>query len=91
MKLNEYLKINQIRQSSFAKAVGVSQGFVSAVIIGRYVPKGRNAIEWSKATGWAVTPHELNPHDYPNPTDGLPVEFQANTQPEAELIHENQA
>ncbi|HAJ7160396.1 TPA: Cro/Cl family transcriptional regulator [Escherichia coli] len=44
-----------------------------------------------KALGWGVTPHELRPDKYPNPTDGLPVAFQANTQPEAGVIHENQA
>lgn len=26
-----------------------------------------------KATGWTVTPHELRPDLYPNPTDGLPA------------------
>lgn len=72
MKLNEYLRLNGVRQSAFAAAVGVTQGFVSSVIKGRYVPKGRKAIEWSKATGWVVTPHELNPYDYPNEYDGLP-------------------
>ncbi|EJG7545970.1 helix-turn-helix domain-containing protein [Escherichia coli] len=32
------------------------------------------------ALGWGVTPHELRPDKYPNPTDGLPVEYQSNTQ-----------
>ncbi|EAR6708274.1 transcriptional regulator [Salmonella enterica] len=72
MKLSEYLRSNGIRQSTFAATVGVTQGFISSVIKGRYVPKGRKAIEWSEATEWAVTPHELNPHDYPNEYDGLP-------------------
>ncbi|EEC7355198.1 transcriptional regulator [Escherichia coli] len=30
---------------------------------------------------WGVTPHELRPDIYPNPTDGLPAEFQTSTQP----------
>ncbi|EJP7019728.1 transcriptional regulator, partial [Escherichia coli] len=38
-----------------------------------------------------VTPHELRPDIYPNPTDGLPVGFKANTPNASELIHENQA
>jgi DNA-binding transcriptional regulator YdaS (Cro superfamily) len=25
-----------------------------------------------RAVGWAVTPHEINPTIYPNPTDGIP-------------------
>ncbi|HHZ4136737.1 TPA: transcriptional regulator, partial [Escherichia coli] len=41
------------------------------------------------ATG--VTPHELRPDLYPNPTDGLPAGDKANTQNTPELIHENQA
>ena len=36
-----------------------------------------------EALGWKVTPHELRPDKYPNPTDGLPVEYQTNTQPVA--------
>ncbi|EPE0615628.1 transcriptional regulator, partial [Escherichia coli] len=33
-----------------------------------------------EALDWGVTPHELRPDKYPNPTDGLPVEYQANAQ-----------
>jgi len=31
-----------------------------------------------KATGWTVTPHELRPDLYPNPTDGIPIELSAD-------------
>ncbi|MBM7346082.1 helix-turn-helix domain-containing protein [Pantoea coffeiphila] len=72
MDLNDYLKQNSISQSDYAITVGVSQGFVSQVIAGKYKPKGRKAIQWSEATNWQVTPHELNCDDYPNKTDGLP-------------------
>ncbi|ADU69459.1 helix-turn-helix transcriptional regulator [Pantoea sp. At-9b] len=74
MNLNDYLKQNGISQADYAVVVGVSQGFVSQVIAGRYKPKGRKAICWSEATNWQVTPHELNSEDYPNKTDGLPAE-----------------
>ena len=40
---------------------------------------------------WEVTPHEIRPDIYPNPTDGLPVGFKVNTSNAPELIHENQA
>ncbi|AVX37798.1 TPA: helix-turn-helix domain-containing protein [Yersinia enterocolitica] len=73
MNLNDYLKQNGISQADYAVAAGVTQGFVSQVIAGRYKPKGRKAIQWSEATNWAVTPHELNSDDYPNKTDGLPT------------------
>ncbi|SFN77588.1 Helix-turn-helix [Izhakiella capsodis] len=72
MNLCDYLKLNNISQSDYALAAGVSQGFVSQVISGRYKPKGRNAIRWAEATNWNVTPHELNSDDYPNITDGIP-------------------
>ncbi|EJN3583889.1 helix-turn-helix transcriptional regulator [Escherichia coli] len=73
MTLDEYLRQSSIKQADFAAIVGVSQGFVSGVITGRYMPQGRKAIEWAKATDWNVTPHELNPHDYPNMEDGIPL------------------
>ncbi|MGD3057196.1 hypothetical protein ACP81J_26090, partial [Escherichia coli] len=40
---------------------------------------------------WEVTPHEIRPDIYPNPTDGLPVRCKVNTPKAPELIHENQA
>jgi len=72
MKLVDYLKLNRIRQTDFAKAAGVSQGYVSQVIGGKYKPRGSKAIKWSALTGWQVTPHELNSDDYPGSKDGLP-------------------
>lgn len=72
MNLSDYLKQNGISQAEYAAAAGVSQGYVSQVIAGRYKPKGRKAIHWSEVTNWQVTPHELNSEDYPNKTDGLP-------------------
>lgn len=72
MNLNIYLKKNGISQASFAALVGVTQGYVSQVIAGAYKPRGKNALKWSEATKWQVTPHEINSDDYPNLTDGLP-------------------
>lgn len=72
MKLIDYLKQNRIKQADFAKAAGVSQGYVSQILNGKYKPKGKKAIRWSAATNWQVTPHELNSEDYPNENDGLP-------------------
>lgn len=53
------------------------------------VPTGERVRQIYIATG--VTPHELRPDLYPNPTDGLPAGDKANTQNTPELIHENQA
>lgn len=53
------------------------------------VPTGERVRQIYIATG--VTPHELRPDLYPNPTDGLPAGDKANTPNTPELIHENQA
>ncbi|EDV2802734.1 transcriptional regulator [Salmonella enterica subsp. diarizonae] len=74
MKLHEYLKINDISQRAFGQKVGATQGMVSHVLNGRTKPTGPNTILWSKATGWLVTPHEIDSSTYPNPTDGIPTD-----------------
>lgn len=51
------------------------------------VPPAR-VLEVFQATG--VTPHELRPDLYPNPTDGLPADRQINTAPAGVLSHDNQ-
>ncbi|HBH7051313.1 TPA: helix-turn-helix domain-containing protein [Morganella morganii] len=73
MKLGIYLKKYGVSQSEFAKLVGVTQGYVSQVVAGNYRLKGKKAIEWAFKTQWLVTPHDLNPDDYPNPSDGIPA------------------
>ncbi|HDR2471501.1 TPA: helix-turn-helix domain-containing protein [Enterobacter soli] len=35
---------------------------------------GELVLKVSKVVDWQVTPHELRPDLYPNPTDGLPAE-----------------
>lgn len=80
MNLSEFLKTNGISQSRFANDVGVTQSYVSQVLAGLYKPKGKTALKWSEATGWRVTPHELNSEDYPNATDGVPEPNQSAAQ-----------
>ncbi|WP_176917932.1 YdaS family helix-turn-helix protein [Superficieibacter sp. 1612_C1] len=63
---------NAIRQSGSASALGLAVGVTKmAVSLWRRngVPAER-VIQVFKVTG--VTPHELRPDLYPNPTDGLP-------------------
>jgi DNA-binding transcriptional regulator YdaS (Cro superfamily) len=40
----------------------------------RGIPDG-SVLEFCRAVGWKVTPHQLRPNIYPNPTDGLPVDL----------------
>lgn len=72
MDLKSYLKNSGVRQSAFAALVGKSQGYVSRVAAGECLLSAATALTWAAATGHKVTPHDLRPDLYPNPTDGLP-------------------
>lgn len=89
MKFKDYLQQNDITQLEFSLMVGASQSHVSRVATGAWSLKGRVARKWAEATGWSVTPHELCPEDYPNPTDGLPPEIQFTILNAEQLNHEN--
>lgn len=60
-------------QSALATAVGVKQAHVWNWLNrqGRQAP-AEKVLAVSKATNWRITPHELRPDIYPNPSDGLP-------------------
>ncbi|WP_447880374.1 YdaS family helix-turn-helix protein [Serratia fonticola] len=64
----------------FAKNLGISQQSVCKWKNKRrgIVPHGR-VLDVFAISG--VTPHELRPDLYPNPTDGLPKNFDANQKP----------
>lgn len=79
MHLKDYLKKNRITQAEFAQKSGYTQGYLSRVINGLESLSGLAALEVSEATNFTVTPHELNPILFRNPTDGLPAEYQNNT------------
>lgn len=64
---------------------------ISLVATGRSQLSPEKVLRIAEATNFEVTPHELRPDIYPNPTDGLPVGCKANTPNAQELIHENQA
>ncbi len=60
-------------QSAMARAIGVKPAHVwNWLNINKGVVPPQHAIPIAKATDWQVTPHELRPDIYPNPTDGLP-------------------
>lgn len=74
-------KINQrgLSQAGIARLIGLPQQVVSRWANGHRVPASR-VLQLCEIMGWEVTPHELRPDIYPNETDGLPVEYQPNTQ-----------
>ncbi|MCA6998182.1 transcriptional regulator [Dickeya solani] len=57
-------------QSELARRLGKNSQTVSAWF--RNGVASNEVINASRAMGWRVTPHELRPDLYPNPTDGLP-------------------
>ncbi|EEV5807588.1 transcriptional regulator [Escherichia coli] len=90
MQKSTQVKILSIMsQSELGRRLGKTPQTISGWFKKR-VP-AEEVIPACKALGWGVTPHELRPDKYPNPTDGLPVGFKVNTSNAPELIHENQA
>ncbi|MCW8110127.1 YdaS family helix-turn-helix protein [Yersinia intermedia] len=63
---------------SLAKLLGISQQS-----IGKWKNKRKGVIPHARVLEVfavsGITPHELRPDLYPNPTDGLPVDYQFNT------------
>ncbi|HIG8794804.1 TPA: transcriptional regulator [Raoultella terrigena] len=57
-------------QSELARRLGKNSQTVSAWF--RNGVASTEVINASRALDWQVTPHELRPDLYPNPTDGLP-------------------
>lgn len=57
-----------------ARAIGVSGEAVRKWFLDlpESLPADR-VLAVSRATDWKVTPHQLRPDIYPNPTDGLPT------------------
>lgn len=90
MQKSTQVKILSIMsQSELGRRLGKTPQTISGWFKKR-VP-AEEVIPACEALGWVVTPHELRPDKYPNPTDGLPVGCKANTSKAPELIHENQA
>lgn len=78
MKLRDYLKAKRITQLQFGQLTGLSQVHVSRVMSGHERFSPEKALRVAEATNYTVTPHELRPDIYRNPTDGLPSGFKNN-------------
>ena len=58
-------------RASIGKHFGISGQAVGKWIYSNGVPQKR-IIQLCQFLDWQVTPHEIDPAAYPNPTDGLP-------------------
>ncbi|HEC1651080.1 hypothetical protein B4902_00710 [Yersinia frederiksenii] len=65
-------------QTEIARRMEVSPQSVSLWFSGSGAVPPRNIISLCAALNWAITPHEIDHHIYPNPTDGIPSELQSN-------------
>ncbi|EEC7772639.1 transcriptional regulator [Escherichia coli] len=71
MQRSTQVKILSIMsQSELGRRLGKTPQTISGWFKKR-VP-AEEVIPACEALGWGVTPHELRPDKYPNPTDGLP-------------------
>lgn len=70
MTLRDYLTDSGISFEAFGVLLEVSQPCVTTWVKNG-VP-GERCLSVAKATGFIVTPHDLRPDLYPNPTDALP-------------------
>lgn len=73
-QMDNQLKIkisNHMTQMSIGEHFGIS-----SQAVGKWLRKGvippRRILPLCEILEWKVTPHEIDPAAYPNPTDGLP-------------------
>lgn len=66
--------IARTTQLAFARQLGVSQGLVSHWITERKQVAPEWVLRICEVSDWQVTPHEVRPDIYPNPSDGLPAQ-----------------
>ncbi|WP_328798448.1 transcriptional regulator [Marinobacter nauticus] len=68
---------NEIQQAGGPQALAKELGITIQRLI-NWRSRGRvpadMVLTYCRARSWKVTPHELRPDIYPNPTDGLPAD-----------------
>jgi DNA-binding transcriptional regulator YdaS (Cro superfamily) len=71
--LKAYMAREKVTQRQLAAQIDCTQGLIHQWVSGLRKIAAEKVIAVSFATGWQVTPHQLRPDIYPNPTDGLPA------------------
>lgn len=73
MKLTDYLDAQGTgARAELARNIKVAPAYLYQMETGIRPISAPRALQIGAATGWSVTPHELRPDIYPNPTDGVP-------------------
>ena len=70
--LQNYLEKSGVSREHLAKLAGVSESLVAHWCNGIRPVTPEQAIKVAKITLWQVTPHQMRPDIWPNPTDALP-------------------
>lgn len=72
--MNESLK-EKITNTMSRVDIGTNFG-ISSQAVSKWMSRGRvpskRVLQLCQILNWSVTPHEIDPEAYPNPTDGLP-------------------
>lgn len=71
MKLAEFLATTT--QAAVAREMGVTPGMVSHWVTDRRGIAAEWVLKLCALSDWRMTPHEVRPDIYPNPSDGLPA------------------
>jgi len=72
--LKSYMARMGVTQRELAASVGCTQGMVHQWVSGLRRIAADRVLIICRATDWNITPHELRPDVYSNPTDGLPAD-----------------
>jgi DNA-binding transcriptional regulator YdaS (Cro superfamily) len=70
--LEKYLTKSEVSREHLAKLAGVSESLMGHWCNGRRKVRPEQALKIAKLTLYQVTPHQLRPDIWPNPTDALP-------------------
>ncbi|HCL5312183.1 TPA: helix-turn-helix domain-containing protein [Salmonella enterica] len=72
--MNDSLKeraSSRLSQVRIGRLMGVPQQLISRWLSTSRFPAGR-VLSFCEVMEWSITPHEVRPDLYPNPTDGIP-------------------
>lgn len=74
--MNDSLKqraSSRLSQAQIGRLMGVPQQLISRWLSTSRFPAGR-VLGFCEVMDWSITPHEVRPDLYPNPTDGIPIQ-----------------
>jgi len=71
--LKAYMAREKVTQRQLAAQINCTQGLIHQWLSGLRKIAAEKVLSVACATNWEVTPHQLRPDLYPNPTDGLPA------------------